>query len=84
LFVLLAGALEALPYQLDLTFRRLNAARGFLLKRMEHVDDFTKSNRVNRSVRVAVEVVNDLEQAATAETLQRFGIRGFLANLRIL
>lgn len=48
---------------------------------MQHVNDVGEANRVGSSVRLAIEVVNDLQHARAAESSRRFGKGRFGAAL---
>ena len=58
------GILEALPDQFNVSLRGGDPARRFLLKGVQDVQDALKSHGVNRSVRIAVEIVADFEDPA--------------------
>jgi hypothetical protein len=62
---------EPLVNQVYVSFRRRNASLRFLLKRVQNVDGFLVSNRVNRSPRIATVVRDNFECRSTAKAAQR-------------
>ena len=48
---------------------------------MQHVDNPGELNRVDRAVRVAVEIIDDLEDTCAAKAFQRLGERRLQPNL---
>jgi len=46
---------------------------GLLLEGVEHVDDPGEADGIDGSVRIAVEVIDDLQNACTTKSLERFG-----------
>ena len=49
---------------------------------MTDIDGFLKLHRVDRTVRVAVVVVNKFQNPCSSEPMHRFGVRMFLTVLR--
>ena len=60
--------------------RSLASLSRFLLESVEHVHNVGKTDGVDRSEGVSIEVVHDLQHATAAEALQRLG-SGMLAAL---
>lgn len=70
---MLLGSLETRPDQRDLVSWGGNALLRFLLKRMEHVNDPKKLDRIDDAVGIAIEVVDDFEHATATKSLQGLG-----------
>jgi len=60
---------QARPDEVNGGFRGGDTFLGFLLKGMQHVDHAGETHSVNGAVGVAVEVLDDLEDTAAAESL---------------
>jgi hypothetical protein len=56
---------------------------GLLLEGVEHVDDFGEADSVDGSVRIAVEVIDDLQYASAPKSLEPFGEGSLETQLRI-
>src|SRR5437763_14114885 len=65
--------LEACLHEIDVRLRCRSAAPRLLLESMEHVDPSFETHRVHRAKRVPVEIVDDLKDAGTPESLERLG-----------
>lgn len=63
--------------------RSRDALLRLLLKRMQDVDGIGEPNRIDRPVRIAIEVIHNLQYAASLETLERLGVDMFAATLRL-
>jgi hypothetical protein len=61
-------ALEARLDQIDLMLRCRNALLRFLLKGMQYIDDASKPDRIDCTICIAVEVVDDFKNPAPAES----------------
>jgi hypothetical protein len=59
--------------QVDILFWCRDAASGFLLEGVQHVNRLWESNRINSSVRISVVIVHDFENSCSAEATERFG-----------
>jgi hypothetical protein len=79
----LLGHLETLPDEIDFVLGRFPSAFRFLLKCMEDVNGFRKSNRVNRTVRIAVIILRDFQDRCASKSFQRSGIDMFPAILSL-
>ena len=53
---------------------RFDSLRGFLLKDVEHVDRLFEFHGVDRPVGIAIEALDDLEDACSTEAMQRLGV----------
>ena len=69
--------------EVNIVSRSRNALFRLLLKRVEDLDCFGESNRVDRPVRVTNEVLDYLQHAASLETLERLGIHVLVPTLRL-
>src|SRR5674476_1095888 len=58
------GSLPPLFDQRDLPLRGGDAMRGFLLKDVQHIHDAGEVHRVDRAIRVSIEIVDELDQSA--------------------
>src|SRR5690348_1242841 len=67
--------------ELNIVLSRFDATLGLLLKGMEHVDAAGEPHCIHGSIRVALEVVHDLQHAGTAESFERFGVRMLVSDL---
>lgn len=76
-------ATEWLFDQLQLGSRGGNAVPGFLLERVQHVDGAGEPDGVHGPVRVAVEVIHDLQYASAPESLERLSEGRLQTQLRI-
>src|SRR5258708_5145533 len=63
--VILLGDLQSSPDQVDIDLCRPEASRRLLLESVQDVDDFPESHRVDRTVGVAVVILDDLENSGT-------------------
>ena len=59
-----------------------DAALGFLLKRVQHIDPGREPHRINRPIGVAAVILDQFEHAGAAKTPERFRVGGRLAKLR--
>jgi hypothetical protein len=73
------GVLEALSDQFNVSLRRRNPARRFLLKGVQDVQDALKAHGVDSSIRIAVEAIANFEDAA--KTLERFRVMRMIPKL---
>ena len=66
-------ALPALTDRDQFVFRHADAACGFLLKHVQHVDDARQLHGVHRAIDIAIEVIDDLDEAGefTLEAFRR-------------
>ena len=69
--------------QFDLVLRRGDAPLRLLLERVQNVNHACEPDSVDCAIRVAIEVVDDLQHAAPAESRQRFRHRALKSKLRI-
>lgn len=67
-------ALEARLDQIDLMLRCRNAFLRLLLKGMQHIDDAGKPDRIDCAIGIAVEVVDDLKNAAPPNPLSALAV----------
>ena len=81
--MLLSGLPVALLDQLQILLRNANPRLRFLLEAVKHVHRFLKLDGVDRSVRVRVEVLQDLQYAGPPKSLKRFRASMLLAVLRL-
>jgi len=71
----------AFPDHLDVMLTRLDTAPGFLLKGVKHVDAPGKSHRIDGPIRVALEVVHDLQDASASKPFEGLGAGMLLSEL---
>jgi hypothetical protein len=68
----------------DVRFRRGDAFLRLLLERPQHVNRFREAHCIDGPIGVAVEVLDDLQNTGSAETLQWLGSRRYAAALRLV
>jgi len=78
------GYLEPRPDDLDLALRRLYPPPRLLLEGMKDIDRARKADRVDGPIRIAVLIVDHLQDAPAAKTLERLGARMLAAVLRVI
>ena len=76
------GYLQSFPYQLDFRARRQNAGFRLLLEDVKNIDRFLKSDGINRTISVAVEVRDYFHNSRASEAAHRLGIGMLSALLR--
>jgi hypothetical protein len=69
--------------QRDFLLGRGNPSLRLLLKSMKHIDHSREAHGVNGPVGVTVEVFDDLQHTASAESLERLRRDGLAAELRL-
>src|SRR4051794_33122670 len=72
-FVVFFGPLQARLDQVDIPLRSCDAFLRFLLKGMQDVDNAGESDGVDGAVRVAVEVIDDLEDTPATKSFECLG-----------
>src|SRR5262249_49193533 len=83
LSLLLNEVLQALCYQIDVTFRRLYALLEFFLERMQHVNRVSVSHRIDSTIGTAFVAFPDFDNVSTTKPFERLRHRRVaLANLR--
>ena len=75
---------EAQLHHSDFVLRRRAPFFRLLLESVKYIDRCCELDRVDRSIGVAVEVIDDFENAPADEALQGFGIAVFRAILGIV
>lgn len=70
---MLFGPLQASLDQVDIPLGCCDAFLRFLLKCMQNVNHASKLDRVDSTIGIAIEVIDDLKDAATAKSFKRFG-----------
>lgn len=68
----LGGAQPCLD-QLDFRLRRRDTSLGFLLKNVKYIDRANKTDRIDGTIGVTIEIFDDFEDPTTAKTPQRLG-----------
>jgi len=74
------GILQALPDQFNVSLRRGNPTRRFLLKGVQDVQHARKAHGVDGPIRIAVEIIADFENPA--KTLQGLRVVWMIPELR--
>jgi hypothetical protein len=76
------GPAEAIHHQAYLLPGRGDTTSRRLLERVENVDGMPQLDRVDRTVGVAIMILNDFEDASTAKPLKRLRVWMTIADLR--
>jgi len=78
--VFLSSPQPRLDY-LDISLGRCNVALRFLLEGVQDINDLGEPDGMDAPIRVSVMVVDDLDNTASTEALEGFGIRVFTPSL---
>ena len=74
------GLTQSLPDQIEMSLRGGDPPGGFLLEHVEDIEHALKANGVDRSIRVAVEIIANFKHAAP-EALEGFRAGRMIAKL---
>ena len=80
--MMILGRGKAPPDEFDVLLRGRYAHLRLLLERMQHVDRSRETHRIDRSVGVAVKVIDNLKYTATSKPPERFRARVLISPLR--
>ena len=78
------GVTQARLDQFDVLPRRGDASLGLLLEGVKHIHDAGKPDRINRPVRITVEILNQFQYRTAAKSSQRFRSHRFAALLHCI
>ncbi|VVQ04250.1 hypothetical protein PS918_04485 [Pseudomonas fluorescens] len=73
--------LKSRPDQIDVVLRGLDAKRRLFLEAMQNINRAAKTNGINGTVGVRIEVLNQLKDPRTSKAPKRLCIRMLLAAL---
>jgi hypothetical protein len=73
--------LQSLLYQVHVALWRRAARFRFLLKRVQYINNFRKSDSIDGSIRVSVKILDNFQLASAAHVLERFRCTVFTAQL---